>query len=348
MKGFLDRVLAFIRTGWRKRPDNSTEAFDGEACRLNQRLNSVELEFLKLLDGKRANDPSVLGWWCALNNVDGPKTISKLRRSNYLTVADYRLSVRKSTVPILKEFLAKHSLSTKGKKDDLVDRIFENICAADCLEYFTQSYWALTPKSVALLHAEELEARREYDRIIDLIRKGSYDELRSKLYPNRNEHWGTEDTFSETIDFVMKHGFEGFGLTEEVRRNVSSFVAAQAVDYSSRGNSTCAEDISNCLSSSGSGVRALKLPVSLEVYTKENELEGQHEALTVYVRFIIDRARAIAELNEYRRSGIKKIRVDALACRECGRSQVDKVYNIDKAPLLPLSWNCRCIYEPVL
>ena len=70
--------------------------------------------------------------------------------------------------------------------------------------------------------------------------------------------------------------------------------------------------------------------------------------LTSYIQFIINRGTAIAELNNYKRLGVKNIRIDTLACHECQVSKRDKTYGIGKAPLLPLSWNCRCIYSPVL
>ncbi len=348
MLGFLKSLLGFISSPSHQQGNKSAEEFAGRPCRSSQRLNDVEIRFLTLLEGKRANDPSVLGWWCALNNIDRAKTINKLYTSNYLTAADYKFRVRKGTVPVLKVFLTRNGLSAKGKKDDLVNRIIENICESKCLEYFTQSYWAFTPKALELLHAEEIKAQEEYRRIVDLIRKGSYDALKSKLYPNKNEHWGTEETFCETTDFLMEHGFEGFGLSEEIRRNVCAFVAARAVDYSSRGYSTCTQDITNYLRSENLGFEALKLPDSLTKYIQENDMGSHDDIYNIYIKFIIDRARAVAELNEYRRLGIKKIRVDALGCRECERSKTDKVYNINEAPLLPHNWNCQCTYESVL
>jgi hypothetical protein len=348
MKAFLKRLSAFFGGASHKQPNRSPQASVGKTCGSSQQLSDVEIQLLTLLEGKRANDPSVLGWWCAFHEFDGPRAIDRLRKNNFLALADYRFRVRKSTVPTLKEFLKKRGLPAKGKKNDLVNRIIENIPEADCLGYFTQSYWALTPKAVGLLRAEEIKAQHEYDRIIDLIRKGSYNVLRAKLYPNRNEHWSTEDTLCETIDYVMKHCFEGFVVTEEIRRNMASFVAAHSVDYSSRSYSRCTEGISSYLSSLDSRFSALSLPASLGKYAKENEIEGQDEILTVYIEFIINRARAIAELNQYRGLGIQRVRIDALACPVCRGTATDKVYNISKAPLLPLNWDCRCAYESVL
>jgi hypothetical protein len=349
MKASLKRLFALFGNPGNTTPNKSREAFISKNIGANQQLSNVEIRFLELLEGKRADDSSVLGWWCAFNNIDGhgPKIIDKLSKNNYLTFADYKFNIRKATIPILKDFLRRHKLPVNGKKADLVTRIIENISETDCLSYFNHPYWALTPKAVELLRAEGVKAEAEYSKDIELIRRGSYDELKKKLYPNKNEHWGTEDTFFDTIDFLMKHGFEEFGLSEDVRENISSFVARRAVDYSSRGYSTCKKDISNYLSSLNIELKTLKLPPSLENYTKENEIEDYDEIYNIYIQFIIYRAIAIAELNNYKRLGFKKIKIsvvkDARTCSDC-LSKGNKAYSVTKAPLLPLCWGCRCCY----
>jgi hypothetical protein len=350
MKGLLKKLFGFLNSSSRRHAHGNelTEESAGRTCQWNKQLNDLEIRFLTLLEGKRANDPSVLGWWCAFNHVDGPKTIEKLCTGKYLTVADYRFRLRKATIPVLKAFLKKHGLSAKGNKADLVNRIVENVSESQCLEQFTQSYWAFTPKAVELIRAREIEAEEEHHKIIDLIRNGSYDAVRSKLYPNKSEYWGTEGTLCETIGFLMEHGFEGFGLREDIRRNMSSIVAAQAVDLSSRGHARCTQDISDYLKSVNLEFAALKLPESLMRYIKENSIDSSHDIYEIYIQFIIDRARAVAELKEFRELGIKNVRIDSVACRECGRSRTVRVYSINKAPLLPRSWNCQCSYESVL
>lgn len=320
----------------------------GDTHRSTPQLSDVQIDFLRRLEGKPANDRSVLGWFCAFNNMDGPATLDRLCAEGYLALADYRFSVQRATVPILKGFLKTHHLSAKGNKQDLVNRIIDNICEAECARHFTQRYWALTPKAVEVLNADDVRAQKEYDQNIDLIRGGRYDELKRRLYPNQNEHWGTEDTFHDTIDFVMKNGFEGFGVIEETRRKLASFVALRSVDYSSRGYSACTVDIVNCLESLAHEVNSFKLPLSLDRYANEKGIETRQEILDVYTRFIVDRARAIAELRNYRRLGIKKVQIDALACDTCGRINSDAVYDIKDAPLLPLNWDCRCCYVSLL
>jgi hypothetical protein len=321
-----------------------TDAFVVKTAHSNQQLGNLEIALLSMLEGKRANDSSVLGWWCSFNNIDRSRTISKLQTNNYLTLANYKFSISKATITNLKNFLQKHGLSTKGKKEELVTRIIDNTTPDECARYFTDSYWALTSKAVELLHAEEIKAQEEYRRNIALIRKGDYEAFKRVLYPNRNQHWGTEDTFSETIEYVMKHGFEGIGLSEEVRRYASSFIAARAVNYNSRGHSTCIDDIFNYFTSVNIEVSSLMLPDSLIKYINENEIEDIDQIYGIYIGFTINRARSIAELNNYKRLGYKKLRIDAAACQECKRSRTGKVYNIAEAPLLPLNWNCGCIY----
>lgn len=328
--------------------DKLNEVSIGRTIATGQQLSNVEISLLRLLEGKRADDPTVLRWWCSSKNVDGSKIIKKLTKNNYLTLADYKFNIGKASIPVLKDFLGKRGLPAKGEKIDLVNRIIENISEADCSSYFKQSYWALTVQAVELLRLEQIEAETEYNKNIELLRKGAYDELKSKLYPNQKEHWGTEDTFVDTIDFVMEHGFEEFRLSEDVRRDISSFVAARAVDYSSRGYSTCKENVSNYLRSLNTPLEILKPPHSLSTYAREKEIENSDKIFEIYIQFIINRARGIAELNNYKHLGYKKIRIDTLGCRECKRSEGDKTHNINKAPVLPLSWNCQCIYSPLL
>jgi hypothetical protein len=320
---------------------------DKSTTKSDEKLTGQEISFLGLLEGKRADDPSTMGWWCAFNKIDGPKLIKRLQTNGYLTSADYKFKVNKATLPMLKDFLREHGLRATGKKVDLVNRIIENISEADCSRYFKQSYWALTSKAADVLRAEEMRVEEEYKKNIELIRRGSYEEVKRRLYPSKKEHWGTEDTFVDTIDYIMDHGFEEFGLRDDRRRNVASFVAARAVDYSSRGYETCIGDISRYLSSLNMSLDSLKLPRSLLDYAKQNEIQEFDEIFDIYVGFAIDRARARAELSNYKRLGIKRVKIDSMGCRECGKSESGKTYTIGRAPVLPLTWNCGCMYSAV-
>ena len=152
-----------------------------------------------------------------------------------------------------------------------MNRIIENISEADCSGFLRKSYWALTPKAAELLRVEGIKAEAEYRRTIELIRRGSYDKLKQKLYPNKKEHWGTEDTFDDTIDFIIDHTFEGFDSSEDVR-DISAFVAARSVDYSSRGYSGCKKDVAMHLGSLNIALGNLKLPASLLGYGKQNNV----------------------------------------------------------------------------
>jgi hypothetical protein len=307
-------------------------------------LTEVEITFLSMLEGKLASDSSVMGWWCSQNNVDGRRVIHKLHASGYLTLADYKFILGKAKVPALKEFLREHNLPIKGKKGELVNRIVENIDRGKCLAHFKESYWAYTPKAMEVLREQEAKAEAAYRGNIELIRRGQYEAFKRKMYPNTREHWGTEETFCETIDFIMKHGFEEFGLTNEIRRDISSFVAARAVNYNSRGYSGCVGYIASHLESLNLNISMLKIPDSLTKYAEDNEIGLGSDIIEVYANFLIHRSRAIADLSNYKRLGFRKVNIDSVACYACKRSSGKMAYEVNAAPILPRGWGCGCIY----
>ena len=243
LKGFFSSINRITKTTH----SHNVTAESAHPSALESRLSEAEVTFLSMLEGRRSADTSVMGWWCAQHNIDGSRVINKLHTNGYLKLADYKFNLEKARVPALKEFLREHNLPTKGKKGELVNRIVENIDKDKCLAHFKESYWAFTSKATERLQEERAKAQAEYRADIDLIRRGQLETFKRKMYPNTNEHWGTEDTFYETIQFVMLHGFEDFNLSEEVRRNISSFVAARAVNYNSRGHAGCIAHITDYL-----------------------------------------------------------------------------------------------------
>jgi hypothetical protein len=311
----------------------------------NNQLNYLEIEFLARIDGKRANDASVLGWWCEFHNLNREQLIKKLTEQGYIALADYKVSVQKATAPALKEILKKYDHSTKGKKSDLVERVLERISQDECQRYFTESYWAITPKTTEVFKFAELNAKEEGGRVLVLIREGKYAEFKRRMYPNRNQHWGTEDTFCETVGLVMRHCFHGFGLHEAVRRNSASFVARRAVDYNSRGYSSCMAEIIAYLRSANVDPLALTIPDSLKIYADTNSITLLEDVLEVYTTFVINKAQQTAELNNFKRLGFKTVLLDSAACDVCGRKKRQKKYGINEAPSLPVGWGCACTYS---
>lgn len=131
-------------------------------------LTDKETKLLSMLDGKRADDPSVLAWWCSFAGIDRAKTVAKFRAGGYLTAADYKFRVGKATVPALQDFLKARGLPAGGKKDDLVNRVIENVDEIYCSQHFTTPYWALSPRAVELLDATRAKAADEFNKLIDL------------------------------------------------------------------------------------------------------------------------------------------------------------------------------------
>lgn len=352
MDGFHDQLTEFEFIEGRQMLKGLTSRFTAkhwgfkvsDSQAVDDPLQSIEIQLLSMLEGKRSDDPNVLGWWCTFHNLDRTRILAKLQRGGYLAPAGYEVAVRKATVPVLKTFLQAHHLSINGKKDELVKRIVENVNQDECRQYFTTGYWAMTPKAIDLIRLEEAKSQTEHRQNVEFIRAGNYEALKRRIYPNKTEHWGTEDTFHETIEFLMKHAFEGFGLSEDIRREASSVVAARAIDYSVRGYSTCVEEVLSNLREVTLSPESLRLPESLITYANENAIESRSDVLEVYILFIISRARAAAELANYKRLGFKKIKIDSAACNRCRRPAEGRSYRIDEVPLLPLDWNCGCIY----
>ena len=336
---------------------SSPRGFNAEAI---APLPDVEVEFLSRLAGKRADDSTVLGWWCSLYSVDRAKTIDKLKRIGYLTLASHEAAIRKATIPTLKKVLETYSLPAKGKKIELVQRVIENISKDACLKHFPATYWALTQKAVDLLEAEAAKNREEYRKNIDLIRNGQIETLKRKMYPDIMNL-----PFAETIAAVMKQAFDGFGFPEEVRRNAASFVAMRAVNYSSREYSICGEEIADYLRSVNIAPETLNWPAPLTKYARESGHEGYEEILDVYIGFLANKARAAGE-----QARAENLGLNWYVWRTSGDSRVRPSHRIMDDVLVPYSdppapetligepsqgqyhagaaLGCRCVQLPLL
>lgn len=334
------------------------------ACTVDP-LRELEVEFLTRLEGKRADDSTVLGWWCSLYSVDRIKTIHKLKQNGYLTLAGHETAIRKATIPALKQVLGAHHLPLTGKKAELVQRVIKNISKDDCRKYFPATCWALTQKAIDLLQAEAAKSHEDFRENIELIRAGQIETLKRKLHRNTNLHWGTEDTFDETISAAMEQGFDEFGLPEEVRRKAASFIALRAVNYSSRGYSICGEEIADYLRSVNVAPETLSWPKLFTNYARENGLEGYEEILDVYIGYLAGRACAAGE-----QARAKNLGLNWYVWRTCKDNRVRPSHRIMDDVLVPYSnppapetligersqghyharaaIDCRCVQLPLL
>lgn len=90
-------------------------------------LTSVEKSFLKYMDGNNVINPYIPGYWTYEYNINYKKLLTIFLAKEYLKISSGTETLKFLTVEELKEILRKSNLKVSGKKNELIDRIKENI-----------------------------------------------------------------------------------------------------------------------------------------------------------------------------------------------------------------------------
>lgn len=81
-----------------------------------------------------------------------------------------------------------------------------------------------------------------------------------------------------------------------------------------------------------------------------NEESLRKKVATIYMRHELNVLRSFLELADCN-GKVKRVKIrtseDGLVCPTC-RKHANKTHSLEKAPVLPLCWECRCYYEPVI
>lgn len=93
----------------------------------NSPLTSTQKYFLKQMHGQSIENPTVYAYWIYEYSLDFEKVMAKFLSNGYLQVSNSFFEVELLKVDELKNILRKHSLSTSGKKAELIQRIKNNI-----------------------------------------------------------------------------------------------------------------------------------------------------------------------------------------------------------------------------
>ena len=84
---------------------------------------------------------------------------------------------------------------------------------------------------------------------------------------------------------------------------------------------------------------------------KPNQEALRKKVATVYIRHELNVLKNSLELDQGKGVGVKKVKIrtceDGRVCSAC-RKHSKKTYSLEKAPQLPLCWECRCYYELVI
>jgi len=92
--------------------------------------------------------------------------------------------------------------------------------------------------------------------------------------------------------------------------------------------------------------------IVLDGYKKKPNQESiKKKVATIYIRHELNVLKNSLELDKGRMVDVKKVKIrtceDGRVCPAC-RKHSKKTYNLEKAPKLPLCWECRCYYELVI
>ncbi len=121
-------------------------------CLKKSYIYPKEILLLNYLDKKNINT-CLPSYWSFEYKLDTPNVIKKLLTYDYLQYAPNEFVLSKCKVDELKNIIVKNNLKPKGKKDNLIDIIKQNI--PDYQKYLTEKYYLLTEKGKNIVEQNE-------------------------------------------------------------------------------------------------------------------------------------------------------------------------------------------------
>ena len=104
----------------------------------------------------KASNNSFQNFWYSSYGVKDPQAIlQKLVRDNFIVLGGADTALSGMKVSDLKDLLARHGLSTTGKKEILISRLLENVSSSILLSELPPSNYVLTPKGSSELLQNE-------------------------------------------------------------------------------------------------------------------------------------------------------------------------------------------------
>ena len=94
-------------------------------------------------------------WWTRYGVKDVNKVLRDLLSKGFISIASVDVTLRKMTIADLKAILAKYGLSTRGKKEELIQRVIDEISSEKLKELFPNRFYIRTDRGEAELREEE-------------------------------------------------------------------------------------------------------------------------------------------------------------------------------------------------
>ena len=131
--------------------------YNMETIKNTEDLTSLEKSFLYYITGLNALDLIIPSYWTFDYGIDYKYTIDMLFSNRYIDFSNYNNNFNKCTLVELKDLLRYFKLKVSGNKEDLINRIIENIP-----EYVLKSYFENSNKVFINLTDKGREALANY------------------------------------------------------------------------------------------------------------------------------------------------------------------------------------------
>lgn len=175
----------------RKKPKTNLVNLRKEPESNASNINSIDLQFLKYINGLTVEKPFIAQYWFYDYNVNYSETIKKLITNDLLCIKN--INIKKFKVDELKNILRHFNLSLTGKKKNLQERIYNNLTNDDLSNFLPSDkhYFMVTEKGINVLNT---------------------------VYPSATKNIDLEDM---CIDFITQYNFRAaYSLIEQFKLNV--------------------------------------------------------------------------------------------------------------------------------
>lgn len=179
-----------------------------------ENITPVEILMLNYVGDGIKQDMKFPGYWQYQYGVNAQEVIVGLLNKNLLRIADVDVSLQHMEVKGLKEILSSVGLKVSGKKDDLVERIFNGVDKQSLLTLGLPTYFIRTDAGDKVLEEnarpdlkEYLEAVMVYGdednalKAVNAIEEKNYNEAEKYIHDLQKYD---KDIFNSFLDFHIK------------------------------------------------------------------------------------------------------------------------------------------------
>lgn len=136
-------------------------------------LNENEIIFLKFMNNKNT-DIAFSSRWEWQYNIEPSAEVKKLILFHYLEYSNASINIKSSTVAELKKFLKDNNQKVTGKKEELINRILNNVDKETISNHFTTKKYVLSQKGKEIIDKNKIlfmsdreKAGKDFEELTD-------------------------------------------------------------------------------------------------------------------------------------------------------------------------------------